>query len=387
MPNFFPLLVLLAAFPPLSTDMYLPAIPTLQRIWSCPLVVVNLTLIGFFLAYCLLLLVYGPIADRVGRRPPLLVGIGIYTVASVGCALAADVYWMIGFRLLQGAGGAAASALSLAMLKDVYDGLRRARVMAHIAVVIALAPMLSPLIGGALLAWMNWRWIFGLLAALGCVCFVWVYRMPETLPCATPAGKTRMLGGYLRLMKNFRFIGLSLATSSFALPAFAFIAGSSDIYINRFGLSPQRFSAFFAFNAAALMIGPLVFNRLVGRFSTGALMTAGFICVLCGGAWMTAAPGAGPWHVALPNWLIAFGFGLCRPPANSLALDQVEQDTGAASSLLVFGFMLIGAAGMGLISLDWTDKADILGWLAIAAGTISLSFWIGFRNRFTPVAR
>lgn len=385
MPHFFVLLVLLAAFPPLSTDMYLLAIPALQRIWGCPLLVVNLTLIGFFSAYCLFLLVYGPLSDRFGRRRPLLVGLAVYIVASLGCAAAGSVYWMIGLRLLQGAGGAAASALSLAMTKDLYDGLQRVRIMAHLAVVIALAPMLAPLIGGAVMVWFNWRWIFVLLAGWGLVCFIWVCRMPETFAGTAAGGKAVLLDGYRRLLQNFRFIGLALATSSFALPAFAFIAGSSDIYINRFGLTPQQFSGFFAFNAAALMIGPLVFNRLSDNFSPEALMAAGFGCVLGGGVWMAAAPATGPWHLALPNWVIAFGLGLCRPPANNLALEQVDQDAGAASALLIFIFMLIGAGGMGLISMNWHDKVKVLGWMAVAAGTISLGFWLSFKNRFAPL--
>src|SRR6056297_1851689 len=154
------LLALLAAFPALSTDMYLPAIPSLARKWQQPLWVINLTLVCFFIAYSFFLLVYGPVADRFGRRPLLKTGISIYIVASILCALAPNAASLIAFRILQAAGGACASSLALAICSDVFETRTRQRVLAYIGVVTAISPMLAPIFGGWLLAFLSWRWVF-----------------------------------------------------------------------------------------------------------------------------------------------------------------------------------------------------------------------------------
>ncbi|MDX2455403.1 MFS transporter [Desulfosarcina sp.] len=161
------LLALLTAFPPLSTDMYLPAIPLLQKTWQQPLAIVNLTLVGFFVSYCVFLLIYGPLSDRFGRRPLLLVGIGIFILASLLCALSNNVVSLTFFRVLQAAGAASASALALAISKDAYGVHERERIL-------ALAPMLAPIFGGWLMTWFSWRWIFVVQGMLGAVAWIGV---------------------------------------------------------------------------------------------------------------------------------------------------------------------------------------------------------------------
>lgn len=141
------ILALLSAFPPLSTDMYLPAIPLLQKAWNQPLSIMNLTLVGFFISYCISLLFYGPLSDRIGRRPPLLAGIGVYILASLMCAASNSVGALIFFRVFQAAGASAASVLALAITKDVYEGHEREKILAYIGVIMALAPMLAPSLG------------------------------------------------------------------------------------------------------------------------------------------------------------------------------------------------------------------------------------------------
>ena len=251
----FLLLALLAAFPPLSTDMYLPAIPLLQKSWHQPLVMINLTLVGFFVSYCFFLLIYGPISDRFGRRKPLLAGIGIFIIASLLCAVSGNVISLIVLRILQAAGAAAASALALAISKDVYNGFERERILAYIGVIMALAPMLAPVIGGWAMTWFSWRWIFVIQAAIGMIAWVGVFRMPETLKSFSAAGALQTAGIYLQLLRNRHYVGYALMMSLVVLPHFAFLAGSADIYITRLGLSEQVFGYFFVLNAAAIMAG------------------------------------------------------------------------------------------------------------------------------------
>lgn len=370
------LLALLSAFPPLSTDMYLPAIPLLQKSWQQPLAIVNLTLVGFFVSYCVFLLFYGPLSDRFGRRPPLLAGICIFILASLLCTISDNVISLIIFRVFQAAGAASASALALAISKDVYEGHERERILAYIGVIMALAPMLAPVFGGWVMTWFSWRWVFVIQGTIGALAWICVFRMPETLktPAATSALETA--GIYLQLLRNRRYLGFALMMSLIVLPHFAFIGGSSDIYITRLGLSEQIFGYFFALNAATMMAGSFACTRLVGQVGSRGLLTAGFAGILIGGLGMLTRWIPGPWGLALPMAVISFSFGISRPPSNNMVLEQVDRHAGAASSLLIFIYFMLGAFAMWLISLDWADKIRTIGVLGTACGGIILGIWI-----------
>lgn len=372
----FLLLALLAAFPPLSTDMYLPAIPLLQHLWRQPPAIVNLTLVGFFVSYCIFLLFYGPLSDRYGRRPLLLVGIGIFISASLMCALADNIISLIFFRVLQAAGAASASALALAISKDAYGVHERERILAYIGVIMALAPMLAPVLGGWVLTWFSWRWVFVIQSAIGTIAWIGVFRMPETLKTPVAAGALQTAGIYLQLLRNRRYMGFALMMSLLVLPIFAFIGGSADIYITRLGLSEQMFGYFFALNAAAIMAGSFACTRLIGRVRSTRLMTAGFAGILIGGIGMITHWIPGPWGLALPMAVISFSFGISRPPSNNLVLEQVDRHAGAASSLLIFIYFMLGAFAMWLISLDWPDKTRTIGVLGAVCGGVILGIWI-----------
>ena len=223
------LLALLSAFPPLSTDMYLAAIPLLVKEWQESLAVINLTLICFFISYCLFLLIYGPVSDRFGRRPPLLAGVGLYVVACIFCAAAGNSSTLIVARIVQGAAAAAASALALAICKDRFEGHLRQRIFVQIGIIVAAAPMLAPIIGGWLIKLYSWRLVFILQALMGLVALFGVYRMPESLPAPAKVGFSKVAGSYFRLFGNPRYILLALTFAVTGIPVFAFIAVSSDI--------------------------------------------------------------------------------------------------------------------------------------------------------------
>ncbi|MBR9979524.1 MAG: multidrug effflux MFS transporter [Desulfatitalea sp.] len=381
-PRIMFLLALLTAFPALSTDMYLPALPYLRSLWNVPLMVVNLTLICFFLTYCLLMLVYGPISDRFGRRRPLLVGVGIFIVASGMCALADSVHTLIAARILQASGAAAASALSLAISKDLFESQLRARLMAYIAVIVALAPMLAPVIGGWVIHHASWRWVFIFQGIMGMIAWVGVYRMHESLKQFEPLSVGRAMLVYFRLFRNRRYTGLLLAMSLLVFPFFAFIAGSPDIYMTRFGMDERQFGYFFGFNAFAFMCGPVVFSRLSRRVATAPLLTVAFAGISASSLLMLIWPYDSPWRLALPMWGITFFLGMSRPPSNNLILDQVNRDVGAASALIIFTFMTFGAISMALISLQWADKIKVLGLLGTFGGAATLLFWLKYGKHY-----
>lgn len=373
--SMFFLLVLLSAFPPLATDMYLPAIPLLQKNWNQPLSVVNLTLVGFFISYCFFLLIYGPISDRIGRKPPLLAGIALFIVASLLCALSNNVTALIISRVLQAAGAAAAATLCMAMTKDIYCSEERVRVLAWMGVIMPLAPAVAPILGGWLMVWVSWHWIFVCQAAVALVALIGVLRTEESLKEKTTTSLLETVKSYLDLFHNRRYMAYALMVSLIVLPHFAFIAGSSDIYITRFGLSEQTFGYLFAINAIAFMAGSLLCTRLLHHMTAGKVMTLGFCGVLLGGLIMLLKIFPDPWSLTIPMSIVTFSLGLSRPPSNNLVLEQVSRNAGAASSLLVFFFFILGAFAMWMISFDWSDKVQVIGLLATTVGVVMLCLW------------
>ena len=375
--KFLLLLALLTAFPAISTDMYLPAIPLLQDKWHQPLSVVNLTLVGFFVTYCIFLLIYGPVSDRFGRRLPLLAGIGIYVAASLMCAISKNITSLILFRILQACGAASASALSLAMTKDVYRGNERAKILAYIGVIMALAPMLAPTMGGWVMAWMSWRWIFIGQGIVGIIAWAGVFFSKETSKACSGFRILEVIMIYIGLFRNRRYLSYSLLVSLAVLPHFAFIGGAADIYITHFGLSEQAFGYFFAGNAAAIMAGSFLCSRLLHHMDATQLLALSFGGILAGGMGMDIHCLSGPWELCLPMALVSFSFGVSRPLSNNLVLEQVDDNAGAASSLLIFVYFMMGAFAMWLISFGWSDKIRVIGVLGILCGgslTLLLNF-------------
>lgn len=380
------LLALLSAFPPLSTDMYLPALPLLQGQWQVPLVTINLTLVGFFITYCGFLLIYGPLSDRYGRRPPLLVGVGLFVCSCLLCAAAQNPGMLLSGRIIQGAGAAAASAIVFAVCKDSFSGSQRQRIFVQIGMIVAVAPVIAPILGAWILALASWRWIFLLQAALGLVAFMGVLYMRESLHPETPPGFREVAWSYLRLVGNRRYIVLLSTLSCTCLPVFAFIGGSPDLYISRLGFNEQEFGFFFGFNALAFVLAPLTFSRMVRYVAMTRLMSCAFVGMLIASLLLFCPWLPLPWRLTLPMFCLTFCFALCRPAANNLILEQVRRDTGAASSLMVFAYFMVGALGMWVFSFDWQDKITVLAVMGTGSALGTLLLWSVARRRLLIAA-
>ncbi|WP_292468692.1 multidrug effflux MFS transporter [Methanolobus sp.] len=374
--NIVPLLALLTAFPAFSTDMILPAIPSLARMWNEPLAVVNLILICFFITYGFFLLFYGPISDRYGRKKPLIVGISLYIFASLLCAMADSAATLIAFRILQAAGAAASASLSMAMTKDIFSGMERQRILAYIAIIMALAPMFAPIIGGWLLTYLTWHWIFVAQGIMGAIGLLGVLKKPETLKQNSETPLSKVMHSYGNLLLNKNYVIMVLVMSVSLLPLYSFIAGSSAIYINVFGLNEQNFSYFFAFNALALMAGSMSCLKLTDRMNSKHLMTAGFTGITLGAVLILIIGQRGPWSFAIPMALITYSIGISRPPSNHLVLEQVHKDAGSASSLLIFTYFTLGAVGMWIVSQEWMERMQILGSITLLCGALTLVAWM-----------
>ena len=381
--GFVLLLALLSAFPPLATDMYLPALPQLQIQWGAALSTINLTLVLFFVVYCFSLLIYGPLSDRFGRKPPLLWGIGIYVMGSLCCAVSQGVVVLILARIVQAFGAGAGSSIAMAMIKDRLEGKKREEVLGYLSVIIALAPMAAPMVGSLILEYGSWHGIFLAQAGMGLVAMAGVLFTRETLetPVATPV--KYLVKNYVHTLKNRRFLGVVLCSSMAGLPLFSFIAASSAIYISGHGLSETRFALFFGGNALAFMTGAGVCTRLTRRVESRRLISWGFGGIALGGGLMVFNPFSGPWALALPMAMITFFLGMSRPPTHSVALEQVSQYAGAASSILIFVYFILGALAMGLVSLEgWASPATI-GLLALVPGSFIWGSW----QRISPALK
>ncbi|HBT97664.1 MAG TPA: Bcr/CflA family drug resistance efflux transporter [Desulfobulbaceae bacterium] len=387
------LIALLCTFPPMSTDMYLAALPIMVKEWHESLSVINLTLVLFFVAYCFGMLIYGPLSDRYGRKPPLLAGLAIYTLASVACALAPNALTLIIARIFQALGGAAASTVVFAICKDLFEGAVRQRVFVQLGVITAGAPILAPIIGGWIISLASWRWIFALLTLFGAVSAIGVYRMEETLKERGDASVPQAFMGYFRLCGNIPFILLTLSFSCTGLPLFAFLAASSDIYISNLGYDEHQYGLFFAANASAFLIAPLAFMKAGKHFPLRWLLPLSYFGVLIFAACIvgqTLPPPYTlkgllplPYTLAVPMWLLTFSFSFGRPPGNNLILEQVKKDVGAASSMMVFIYFITGALAMWVISLAWADKIAVLGWIGVAGAAVTLCGWFAARLWFS----
>lgn len=377
------LISLLAAFPPLSTDMYLAAIPLLVKQWEQPLTTVNLTLVCFFVTYCLFLLIYGPLSDRFGRRPPLLVGIILYTFASSLCAVADNISVLIVARTLQGAGAAAASSIAFAICKDLFTGRIRLRIFLQLGIIVAAAPMIAPILGGWIIASLSWRWVFFLQALLGIISGIGVLLMEESSKTLSTEGLGRVFKNYMRLLANKTFIFLTIGFAFLGFPFFAFIGCSSDIFISRLGYNEKEFGYFFSFNSFAFMIAPFIFSKMSKIYSLKQLLPISFIGVLVTSLVMTTTIIPLPYRLVIPMWLLTFFFAFGRPPSNNLLLEQVEQDVGAASSLMVFFYFMTGSISMWIISQDWHDKIIVMGWLGTISASITILFWLVINRLLT----
>ncbi len=236
------LITFLSAFVPLSTDLYLPALPGMALHFNVSAELANLTLILFFVFFAAGTLLWGPLSDKYGRKPVLLIGLSIYTAASLACAGSVDIYQLIAFRILQAIGGSGAFAVATAMIKDVYDSKSREPILAMVQSMVLISPVAAPVLGALLLKFMSWGGVFWTLAFIGLLALAGSTALQETIDERNSGSMVRALGGLYKVAWNPGFSSLLAQFSLPSVSAMAFIAASSYIYINGFGLSPQVYS-------------------------------------------------------------------------------------------------------------------------------------------------
>ena len=371
-------LTVLSAFVALSTDIYLPALPSMTKDFGVPEYQTNLTLTLFFVFYAVAILVWGPLSDRYGRRPILLVGLSSYTVAGALCAIAPSIYLLMLFRIMQAVGAGAATAVATAIVKDVYRGRRRESTLAAIQSMTVISPAVAPMLGALLLNLTSWRGTFWAQAGLGVLVLAMTVAFEETLQArntGSPLASLRRLGVVL---KHRTFAYLLLIFSPVSIFAMAFVSSSSYVYQETFGVSSQVFSFFFAIFAVGLAIGPLIYIRLSRSWRRTSIITGCFGVIALGGLLVLLVGARGPWAYILAVLPSSIALSCMRPPAVYLMLDQHEADAGSVSALMGSSHMVMGSIGMVIVSLPFLGgRVEILGVLTLVVGLLSGGVWLG----------
>ncbi|MFN8482435.1 MAG: Bcr/CflA family multidrug efflux MFS transporter [Anaerolineae bacterium] len=352
----------LSAFGPLSIDMYLPALPSLGQELGGTASVVQLTLTAFMLGLAVGQLVAGSLSDSLGRRRPLIVGLVLYTAASLLCGLAPSLAALIALRFVQGASGAAGTVIARAVVRDHFTGNDVARFFGLTMLVNGLAPILAPIIGGQILLFTSWRGVFILLTAIGAVMLTAVsLGLPESLPPERrrPGGFQSSVAPFRRLALDRVFLGYALAMGLAFGAMFAYISGSPFVLEDIYGISPQAFGLFFGFNALGIVMVSQVGVRLIERVGPRSLLATGLGAAFSGGVLLlvVVVMGGGLAGILPALFLVVASIGLTSPNATALAMADHPEIAGSASAFLGLLQFIIGALVAPLVGIAGTATA------------------------------
>ena len=374
-------LVLLSAFVPLSMDLYLPALPTMTKYFGVPEVLTNLTIILFFIFFSVATLFWGPMSDKYGRRPVLLIGLICYTAASLLCAISPNVYMLIAARILQAIGAGAATAASTAIIKDSYEGATLERTIAAIQSISVVVPVVAPMLGALLLKITDWRGAFFAQAALGAIVVAMTLVFTETIQERHTGGVIKTLGRLFVVLQNKRFSALLIIFATSGICFLAYVSASSYIYQDFFGLSSQHYSYFFSFNALMIIVGPILYVKISSRFSRFTLVTASFVITAAAGVLISTVGQLSPWIFALTLLPTTIMGGFIAPPSRFLMLSQHSGDTGSASALINAVGSITGSIGMTVTSLNLGNLVVVIGVLNIIMSLFCGAAWLFFTSR------
>lgn len=349
-------LATLMAFGSISTDLYLPAMPAMARDLGARPGQLEFTISGYLVGFSLGQLLWGALSDRIGRRIPVAIGILLFILGSAGCALSQSGTEIIAWRVVQAVGACAGVVLSRAMVRDLYERDRAAQMLSTLIVIMAIAPLVGPLLGGQILTVASWHWIFWLLVVIGGVAFAALFTVPETLTPEhrDPDAVRHAFSRYAALLADRRVLAYAGISGSFYVGAFAFIAGTPFAYISYYHVPPTLYGLLFGASILGIMLVNMANARLVVRFGSYRLLRAGAIAAALSGL-LAALAGwtgiGGLAGLAIPIVLFSAVNGLIV--ANSLAgaLAAWPARAGAVSALvgaIQYGSGIIGSALVGL---------------------------------------
>jgi DHA1 family bicyclomycin/chloramphenicol resistance-like MFS transporter len=380
------LLSLLTALGPLTMDMYLPSLPAIGDALGAPPVQVQLTISSYLLGFAVGQIIYGPISDRIGRRPVILVALAVYSVATVVCALAQSIDILIAVRFVQALGGAGSIVLARAAVRDLYSGVRAGRELSLMGSITAFAPIVAPAIGGVLQTAFGWRSTFILLVVFALASWATAVRfLPETLhQRASGPFSFRAMGALYRsvLVHGGFLANLCILVAAF-VGLFAWIAGAPYVMQGLYGLTPVMFGVTYAAGAGGYMAGSYTASRFVMRLGLGRTIGFGTVVMAAGGLTMATVVALGFSNV---GWLVGTmtiylaGMGLALPQTQAAALTPFPDRAGTASSLLGFAQQSSAAITAVAIGQFLGQSAWPVAGTIAATGCMSLVIWVLTRN-------
>ncbi|CAI0723797.1 Sulfonamide resistance protein [Serratia liquefaciens] len=366
---------LLASLGPLCIDLYLPALPEMAGELNTSTATAQLSLTAGLLGLGVGQLIFGPYSDKLGRMRPLLVSLTLLLFASLWCALAPNIDQLLIARLLQGLAGAGGAVISRAIARDLYSGHELTRFFALLMLVNGLAPIVAPVLGGAMLQFMDWRGIFGVLAGIAVLLFTLAsLKLSESLPAErrSQGGILAMLQSLGGLLTQRQFMGLCLTQGFVMAGMFAYIGASPFVLQQIYGLSPQMFSLCFAINGVGLIISAQISSRLSIHWGERKVLKGGLTLAAISSLLLLLAASL---HAPLVLLLVPLFFsvaviGIVGPTASSLAMQSQGDKAGSASALIGVSMFALGACSVPLTGLGGTSSVSmaltIVGCYAIA---------------------
>ena len=378
-----PLLIAgLATIGPFTIDTYLPSFPAIALELQTTEVLVQQTLTAYLIPFAVMMLFHGAISDAVGRRPVILIGVGGYVIASIGCALATSMTMLLVCRALQGLVAGAGTSLSRAVVRDAYQGVEAQRLLSRVMLMFSIAPAIAPVIGGWLQTWFGWRAIFWFLALFGAALFVACYRyLPETHPASARErfAPAPLLAAYRLVAFNPRFLLLA-GVSSLGFAGFFLYVLSAPAFIYRhLGLTAHDFAWLFMAGVIGMMLGAYLSGRLAGRLSPTRTVWLSFAIMFAGAAYNNLfyiwfSPQL-PWSV-LHQVIVATGMAMAMPLLTLMLLDLFPHNRGMAASLQSCVQSMVAGFVAAIASPLFSTSAATMAFGALLFALAALGLWL-----------
>lgn len=384
------ILASLTAFAPLSIDMYLPSFPQIAADFSVTVAKVELSLTTFFVGLSLGQLLYGTATDRFGRKKPLYVGLSIYCAASLACAFAPDVETLITLRFFQALGACGGIVIARATVRDLFDHGESARVFSLLMLVMGVAPILAPLIGGYVALFFGWHAIFGIVSVISAISLAAVYKfLPETKEPNPDVRLSGTFGIYLNILRDKGFLGFTLAGGLAQAGMFAYITGSPFVFIELFGVPAEYFGWIFGANTLGLITLSQINARVVRSVNPTEILRACLFAAAFFGLLLIFAGvlNFGLWGVTIPIFLYVASLGMILPNATAGALSEQTDNAGSASALI--GTLQYGLAAIVSSLVSYLGNGTSLPMTALIgtcgiAAFLALNLFLGAKKIDTP---
>lgn len=356
------LITVLSMIPPLSTDLYMPALPEMTAFFDTSSTLMSFTMTIFFIFMAIGILILGPMSDKYGRKRTLIISIVISLVFSAVCAFSPNIGFLIAARAAAAFGAGGMIVIATALTKDSFEGKEMSKVLSVTQAFGLIAPMIAPILGALILQLAGWEMTFIVLAALIGISLIGACLLQETLPASkrNQGSTLQSILGLGRVAKSRSFITLLLFGALITAPYMAYLAIASYVYIDGFGVSETTFSMYFAINSGAAILGPIMYMKF-GAGAVKKIINVGIVVAFISAILILTIGSTGPVVFFLSYVIYSVVSTYFRPLIADLLLTATKADVGAASSVMNFGFTVIGSLGMVVGSLHWSNYTNGLG--------------------------